>query len=123
MLLHYGHQALTGEERVLPPPRRQSNIRHKDFRSSVRPLSFAPLRMKTTQLSEVAIFSPPGLGGKSDFDMKKDEVNEVEDTNDDNECFLRFSDKAENQSHNTFLHLFHLLDTILPRMVFCGQAS
>ena len=55
--------------------------------------------------------------------MEKDEVNEVNDTNDDNECFLRFSDKAENQSHDTFLHLFHLLDTILPRMVFCGQAS
>ena len=55
--------------------------------------------------------------------MEKDEVNEVEDTNDDNECFLRFSDKAENQSHDTFLHLFHLLDTILPRMVFCCQAS
>ena len=55
--------------------------------------------------------------------MGKDEVNEVEDTNDNNECFLRFSDKAENQSHDTFLHLFHLLDTILPCMVFCGQAS
>ena len=55
--------------------------------------------------------------------MGKDMVNEVEDTNDDNKCFLRFSDKAENQLHDTVLHLFHLLGTILPRMVFCGQAS
>ena len=55
--------------------------------------------------------------------MEKDEVNEVEDTNDDNECFLRFSDKAENQSHDTFLHLFNLLDTIIPRTIPCGLLS
>ena len=55
--------------------------------------------------------------------MENDEVNDVEDTNDDNECFLRFSDKAENQSYDTFLDLFHLLDTIIPRPIPCCQAS